>query len=70
MHGKFEAKLLYMTSDHKQRLLEIKNDISDVGGDVSLNELIRNAIDVLVYAHRDEIIQHHTPRSMKSLINN
>lgn len=71
MSGKFEeVKLLHMTSDHKQRLLEIKEDISKAGGDASLSELIRNAIDVLVYAHRDEVIKHHTPRSLKSLITN
>lgn len=65
-----EAKLLYMTSDHKQRLLELKEDISKAGGDASLNQLIRDAIDVLVYAHRDQIIEHYTPQSIESLVRN
>jgi len=71
MHMKYdEAKLLYMTRDHKQRLLEIKEDISKAGGDASLNQLIRDAIDVLVYAHRDQIIEHYTPQSIESLVKN
>lgn len=63
-----EAKLIHMHTDHKQRLLEIQDEVSKVGGDVSLNQLIREAIDLLFYAHKDEIVELHRPKRLKDLI--
>ena len=71
MPGRYNiSKLIYINDDQKQRLLEIKNEVSETGGDTSLNQLIRDSIDLLVYRYKEEIVKHYTPRSIKSLINN
>lgn len=63
-----ESKLLYLRSDQKQQLLEIQEEVFEAGGDTNLNQLIRDAIDVLVVFYKDEIIQRYKPRSIRSLI--
>ena len=62
-----EAKLLYMNSSQKQKLEEIKNDVSEAGGDVSSSQLIRDGIELL-YNYKGIIIDRYTPRSIKDLI--
>lgn len=62
------AKLIYISEDQKQRLMEIKDEVSEANGDTSLNQLIRDAIDVLVYFYKDEIIERYKPRKIKDLI--
>ena len=64
------SKLIYISDDQKQRLQEIKNEIAEIGGGTSLNQLIRDSIDLLVYSYKEEIVKHYTPRSIKCLINN
>ena len=62
------AKLIYISEDQKQRLMEIKDEVSEANGDTSLNQLIRDSIDVLVYFYKDEIIERYKPRKIKDLI--
>ena len=64
------SKLIYISNDQKQRLLELKNEVTETGGDTSLNQLIRDSIDLLVYSYKEEIVKHYEPRSIKNLINN
>ena len=71
MPGRYNiSKLIYIDEDQKHRLQEIKNEVLETGGDISLNQLIRDSIDLLVYSYKEEIVKHYTPRSIKSLINN
>lgn len=71
MPGRYNiSKLIYISDDQKHRLQEIKNEVSETGGDTSLNQLIRDSIDLLVYSYKEEIVKHYTPRSIKSLISN
>ena len=58
------AKLIYISSEQKERLMEIKNMVTEIGGKTSLNELIRDAIDVAIYFHKNEIVEQHKPRSI------
>lgn len=63
-----EAKLIYISVEQKQRLQEIKNEVSLAGGDTSLNQLIRDSIDVLIYFYKDEIVERYTPKSIEYLM--
>lgn len=62
------AKLIYINDDQKQRLMEIKDEVSEANGDTSLNQLIRDAIDLLVYAYKDEIVERYSPRNIRNLV--
>ncbi len=62
------AKLIYINDDQKQRLMEIKDEVSEANGDTSLNQLIRDAIDLLVYAYKDEIVERYSPRNIRDLV--
>lgn len=71
MPGRYNiSKLIYISNDQKQRLQEIKNEVTETGGDTSLNKLIRDSIDLLIYSYKEEIVKHYEPRSIKNLINN
>ena len=63
-----EAKLVYLRTDQKQKLLEIQDEVSEAGGDTNLNQLIRDSIDVLVGFYKDAIVERYTPKSIKTLI--
>lgn len=58
------AKLVYISREQKHELEEIKNKVTEIGGKTSLNELIREAIDVAIYFHKNEIVEQHRPRSI------
>lgn len=62
-----EAKLLYLSTDQKQKLLKIQKEVEEAGGDTSLNQLIRDSIDVVVGFYKDEIVERYSPRTFKSL---
>lgn len=69
MTGKFsEAKLLYITSDQKLKLKELQKEVISKGGEVSLNQIIRDAIDILTYSYKDRIVERYIPRSIKELV--
>jgi len=63
-----EAKCLYLDTQQKQKLLEIQKKVTNAGGDVSLNQLIRDAIDLLVNSYQKAIVARHTPKSLEYLI--
>ena len=58
------AKLIHISDEQKEGLMEIKNMVTETGGNTSLNELIRDAIDVAIYFHRYDIVEQHKPRSI------
>ncbi len=58
------AKLIYISDEQKHELEEIQNMVTEIGGKTSLNELIRDAIDVAIYFHKNEIVEQHRPRSI------
>ncbi len=62
-----EAKLLNITKKEKDKLEEIRNNVSEAGGDVSLSQLIRDGIELL-YNYKKEIIFRYSPRGIKDLI--
>lgn len=63
-----EVKSLHMDTIQKQKLLEIQNEVTNAGGDVSLNQLIRDAIDLLIFAYRNAIVERYSPKSLENLI--
>lgn len=63
-----EAKILYLETLQKQKLLKIQKEVTTAGGDVSMNQLIRDAIDLLVFAYRTAIVERYTPKSLEKLI--
>ena len=65
-----EAKLLHMSSKQKERLEEIKNEISEAGGNVSLNEIIRDSVNLVISMYRKELIEQYTPKKIKDIIRN
>lgn len=69
MTGQFkEAKLIYLNSKQKEKLQQIKNEVTAIGGDVSVNQLIRDAIDILVCAYKKEIVAQYKPKKIRDLI--
>lgn len=64
------AKLIYISDEQKQDLLEIKEEVAAANGDTSLNQLIRDAIDILTCFYKDEIVQYRTPNCIKNLAKN
>lgn len=69
MTGQFkEAKLIYLNSKQKEKLQQIKKEVSSCGGDVSANQLIRDAIDILVCAYKNEIVKKYKPKSIRDLV--
>lgn len=64
-----EAKLLHISKSEKEKLEEIKNDVSEAGGDVSLSQLLRDGIELL-YNYKNEIVERYTPKSIKDLVKN
>ncbi|KAF5046720.1 hypothetical protein DSECCO2_467870 [anaerobic digester metagenome] len=64
-----EAKLLNISKNEKEKLEEIKKEVSEVGGDVSLSQLIRDGI-ALLYNYKKEIVERYKPKSIRELISN
>lgn len=62
------AKLIYISDAQKRKLLEIQDEVSNKHGSVSLNELIRASIELLIYFYKDEIVDRYTPKSIKELV--
>ncbi|KAF5046860.1 hypothetical protein DSECCO2_466390 [anaerobic digester metagenome] len=62
-----ESKLLNMTQTERAKLEEIRNKVSESGGDVSVNQLLRDGIELL-YNYKMEIVERYTPKSIKELI--
>lgn len=62
-----EAKLLNITKKEKEKLYEIKNEVSKAGGEVSLSQLLRDGIELL-YNYKKEIVERYTPKSIRELI--
>ncbi|MFA0834564.1 MAG: hypothetical protein ACC609_11220 [Methanobacterium formicicum] len=60
-----ETKCLYLDTQQKQKLLEIHKEVTNAGGDVSLNQLIRDAIDLLVNSYQKAIVERYTPKSLE-----
>ena len=63
-----ESKLIYISAKQKEKLLEIKENVTEIGGDTSLNQLIRDAIDILLDTYEDVILKKYTPIQLKDLI--
>lgn len=63
-----EPKLIYISAEQKEKLLEIKENVAEIGGDTSLNQLIRDAIDILLDMYEDVIVKKYTPIQLKDLI--
>lgn len=64
-----EPKLIYISSEQKEKLLEIKENVTETGGETSMNQLIRDAIDILLDMYEDVIVKKYTPIQLKDLIN-
>ena len=64
-----EAKLLNISKNEKEKLEEIKNEVSEAGGNVSLSQLLRDGIELL-YNYKKEIVERYTPKSIKELVKN
>ena len=64
-----EAKLLHLSKNEKEILEEIKNEVAAAGGDVSLNQLLRDGV-ALIYNYKNEIVERYTPKSIKELVKN
>lgn len=64
-----EPKLIYMSVEQKEKLLEIKENVTETGGETSMNQLIRDAIDILLDMYEDVIVKKYTPIQLKDLIN-
>lgn len=62
-----EAKLLSLSKKEREKLEEIKNKVSETGGEVSINQLLRDGIELL-YNYKEKIIERYTPKSLKNLI--
>lgn len=62
-----ESKLLNITKKERAKLEEIKNEVSKAGGEVSLNALLRDGIE-LIYNYKKEIVERYKPRSIRELI--
>lgn len=62
-----EAKLLSLSKQERDKLEEIKNEVFNAGGDVSLSQLIRDGIE-LIYNYKKEIVLRYTPKSIKELV--
>lgn len=56
-----EAKLIFISEEQKQKLLEIQNEVSEHGGDISMNQLIRDAINILIDLYKSEIVKKYEP---------
>ncbi|AXV40395.1 hypothetical protein [Methanobacterium sp. BAmetb5] len=62
-----EAKLLSLSKKEREKLEEIKNKVSETGGEVSINQLLRDGIELL-YNYKEKIIERYTPKSLRNLI--
>lgn len=56
-----EVKLIYMTTAQNEKLLEIKNEVLKANGDVAINQLVRDAIDILIHNYRSDIVNRYKP---------
>ena len=56
-----EAKLIFISEEQKHKLLEIQNEVSELGGDISMNQLIRDAINILLDLYKNEIVKKYKP---------
>lgn len=64
-----EAKLLNITKKEKEKLDKIKKEVANEGGEVSINQLLRDGIELLDN-YKKEIVERYTPKTIRELIKN
>ena len=64
-----QAKLIHISFEEKNELDKIKNEIVELKGDVSINQLIRDAIQILIIYYRDSIVKKYIPLRLKEQLN-
>lgn len=63
-----ESKLLYMSSEQKNKLLKIQEEVSNNGGVVSVNQLILDSIDLMIAYYTSDIVNRYVPLSLEDII--
>ena len=63
-----EAKLIFISNEQKQMLIEIRDDVKEIGGETSLNQIIRDAIDILLKYYKNDIVKKYTPIKLEDLV--
>lgn len=63
-----EAKLVHITVEQKQKLIGIQEAVSGNGGTVSVSQLIRDSIDLMVAYYHTDIVNRYMPVSLDKII--
>jgi hypothetical protein len=63
-----EAKLVHITVEQKQKLIGIQEAVSGNGGTVSVSQLIRDSIDLMVAYYHTDIVNRYVPVSLDKII--
>lgn len=63
-----EAKLVHITVEQKQKLIDIQKAVSGNGGTVSVSQLIRDSIDLMVAYYHTDIVNRYVPVSLDKII--
>ena len=58
-----------MTLEEKLELEKIRDEIVELKGTVSVNQLIRDAIQILIVYYRDTVVNKYKPLSIKEQLN-
>lgn len=54
-------RLVTLTGEQDRLLIDLKDEISGYGGYVSFSQLLREAVNIMLQEHCNEIIQRHSP---------
>ena len=57
-----------MSSEQKNKLLKIQEEVSNNGGVVSVNQLILDSIDLMIAYYTSDIVNRYVPLSLEDLI--
>lgn len=56
-----KTKIVQLRDEVSDRLDEIKDEVTNRGGSVSITRLIRDAIEVYVRFYRDQAVEKYSP---------
>lgn len=57
-----------MSSEQKNKLLKIQEEVSNNGGVVSVNQLILDSIDLMIAYYTSDIVNRYVPLSLEDII--
>ncbi len=64
------AKLINISREQSLKLKELNDRVIETGGNTSVSQLIREAIDILINNYSDEVIRKYKPLCLNELVKN